>query len=194
MGPYGLTEDRDSRWFGVYKAPLTTFSIFNMPTVSPLAPFGANETPADIPGLDYPISGNLALAVANPTLAPQLGLLPAVVGRYVLDPNLRDSYTLMWNFSVERKLANNLMLQLSYVGNHALNAYETGAENMATYPNGVRPDPAIGEIDIVRDDGRRKYNALQVTMQKRLSSGLFADVYYTYSHSDYLWRRRLLQR
>jgi hypothetical protein len=169
--------------FGVYNSPITPFSMFALAIVSPLEPFAYNATAQDIPGLAYPVSGGVATAIANPTLAPQLGLLPAVVGRNILDPHLRDTYTLMWSFSIQQQLARNLVLQTSYVGNHALKAYDTESLNVINPATGQRPVPSIGEIVITQNDGRRKYEALQVSLQKRLSRGLFADTYYTYSHN-----------
>src|SRR5262249_5878538 len=112
-----------------------------------------------------------------------LGLLPSVVGRNTIDPNLRDNYTLMWNFTLQQVLAKNLVLQGSYVGNHNLKAYDTESLNVVNPATGQRPVPSIGEIVVVQDDGRRKYEALQVSLQKRLSYGIFADAYYTYSHN-----------
>jgi outer membrane receptor protein involved in Fe transport len=169
--------------FGVYKSPITPFAIFNLANVSPLEPFAFNATVQDIPGLTYPVSGGVAAAIANPSLAPQLGLLPAVEGRLIVDPHLRDTYTLMWNFSIQQALAKNFMLQTAYVGSHTLKAYDTESLNVINPATGFRPDPAIGEIVITQDDGRRIYDALQVSLQKRLSYGLFADAYYTYSHT-----------
>jgi hypothetical protein len=96
----------------------------------------------------------------------------------ILDPHLRDTYTLMWNFSIQQQLARNLVLQTSYVGNHALKAYNTESLNVINPATGQRPVPSIGEIVVTQNDGRRKYQALQVSIQKRLSRGLFADAYY----------------
>jgi hypothetical protein len=40
-----------------------------------------------------------------------------------VDPNIRSPYVETWNFGIERKLPGNNVLEINYVGNHALRAW-----------------------------------------------------------------------
>lgn len=168
---------------GVYSAPLAAIWAWSNPTVDPLEPFAFNATPQDIPGLGFPISAALNSAVKNPALAPQLGLLPSVVGRLLLDPNIRDTYSVQWNLTVQQKLARNLFMQAAYVGNHALKTPNTRSLNDINPGTGLRDDSSIGEVQILEDSGKRKYHSLQVSVSQRFERGLSFDSHYTWAHS-----------
>lgn len=169
--------------FGVYSSPLSPIFIWDTPTIDPRQPFAFNASPVDIPGLKFPISGSLRDAVLDPTRALALGLVPAVVGRRVIDPNLRDTYNLMWNATIQQQLANNWAIEIGYVGAHNLNAINTRSVNLTDPATRQRPVPSISEILIIEDSGRRKYNGLQVSLKGRQSHGLTTDIHYTYGHA-----------
>lgn len=169
--------------YGIYSSPLTPIFIWDTPTLNPLQPLAFNAAPTDIPGLSFPLSGPVAQAVANPDNAAQLGLLPSVVGRRIIDPNLRDMYSQQWDLTIQRLLSKNFVLEASYVGNLSLKAVNTRSINLIDPTLKSRPDPGIGEILIIEDSGRRKYNALQVSLRGRNIKGLTTDIYYTWGHS-----------
>jgi hypothetical protein len=163
---------------------LPAFFIWNAATIDPRLPAVATYTPADVPGLSYPLTGALAAAYANPLGAVQSGLAPAIVSRFAIDPNRKDPYTVSWNLTFERQLGANLMAQASYVGtrfNHAPNNIAMNLVNPATK---LRLDPTIGEIDFSTNGGRRWYDGLQLVVRKRLSHGLAVNGTYTFSHTD----------
>lgn len=169
--------------YGIYSSPLTPIFVWDTPTLNPQEPVAFNAAPSDIPGLSYPLSGAIAQGVANPTQAAQLGLLPAVVARRIVDPNLRDTYSQQWDLTLQRALSKNFVLETSYVGNLSLKNVNTRSVNLIDPALKHRPVRSIGEILIIEDSGRRTYEALQVALRGRNVKGLTTDVYYTWSHS-----------
>jgi hypothetical protein len=166
---------------GMYASPIIPYFIFDTATIDPRLPFAFNATPVDVPGLEFPISGPLRQAVDNPNDAVGLGLAPRVVGRRIVDPRMRDNYSMMWNLTVQQQLSNNLVLQVGYVGNHNVKAQNSRTLNLIDPALGRRPEPAIGEILYIESSGRRNYNAFQLELRGRQLKNLTSDLFYTYS-------------
>ena len=111
----------------------------------------------------------------------------------VWDPNVRPAVSNQWNLSLQHQFGNNTTLQTSYVGQkttHLMVPMPYFQEQLQ--PNGtVTPSPylagnqtlvnEIGQISGTASNGNQAYDALQVTLQKRLSNGLEGQVAYTYS-------------
>ncbi len=115
-----------------------------------------------------------------------------------IDPNERDAYVQQWNFTIQRELPGNILLDVAYVGTKGTDlsiAFDEG--NMAfNRPIAlVDPrDPTIAPIDARRPNqkfqrfvegtksvGNSNYNALQVRVERRLSRGLTFLTAYTWS-------------
>ncbi len=168
---------------GVYSAPVIPFFIFDTATIDPKLPFAYNATPLDIPGLAFPISGAVKQAVDNPNDAVGLGLAPAIVGRRIIDPAVRNNYTIMWNFTIQQQLSKNFVLQLGYVGNENVKAPNSRTLNLIDPRLGRRSDPSIGEILLIESTGRRSYNSFQASLRGRRVKGLTYDFFYTFGKS-----------
>jgi len=120
-----------------------------------------------------------------------------------LDPNLRLPYAQDWNLNVEQALGNDWLLQVGYIGTKGTKlprfieanptVYDpnlTPAENMnlmdqrRLYSGCMVQVPApctfssVGEIAGIADS---TYNALQVSLRKRFSHGLYMMASYTFS-------------
>ena len=111
----------------------------------------------------------------------------------IWDPNIRPAVSNQWNFSIQQQFDSATTLQIGYVGQkntHLIVAqpYKQGV----LLPNGkVQPSAylsgnpyvynSIGQISGTETNGNQSYNALQVTLARRLSQGLQANVAYTYS-------------
>lgn len=169
---------------GIYNSPLAPWGLWNMATIDPALPFGSTYTRTDIPDLAYPISGRLRLAVEAPELAARLGLLPPTVSRRTVDTNLRDTYNILANLTIEQRLSANWKLQTNFVTSNTRKSYMTRTLN---FPDpslgGSRPVPSIGDINVTENAGRRDYNALQVSVLGRSWRGLTTDVHYTWGHT-----------
>lgn len=108
--------------------------------------------------------------------------------RYIPADN-RTGYVQSWHFSVQRELANNLLLDVAYVGNHDVGLTILADANQAS-PNVLgrnlsinarRPIPNFTTIEEAYDGGFGSYNALQVKLEKRYSSGLYFLNSFTWS-------------
>jgi len=111
----------------------------------------------------------------------------------VWDPNIRPAVSNQWNLTLQEQITPTATLSASYVGERAthlmvpmpyfqkvLNA--NGTVSPTQYLAG---SPAlladIGQISGTSTLGNQDYDALQVVMTKRLSSGLQYSLAYTYS-------------
>jgi hypothetical protein len=123
-----------------------------------------------------------------------------------LDPNYDIPYAESWSLSVQRQLTSNLGLSVAYVGSTGVHrdmdaninqplptmGYDFDPRIACTAttpypcttrisPDSVRPYLGWSAINNVIPVGNSNYNALQITLQKRLSRGLSFGVDYTWS-------------
>jgi hypothetical protein len=110
-----------------------------------------------------------------------------------IDPNLKAPYIVSWNIGVQHAFANNLSLELSYVGNQGKRLNLFRDINQINPATGVRPyanvNDAAGDpmsylkyINQASNGAYSNYNSLQATLTKRLSHGLDFLAGYTYGH------------
>jgi outer membrane receptor protein involved in Fe transport len=128
---------------------------------------------------------------------------------YDVQQNFKQDEAYSWNINVQRSLMRDMSLQIAYVGNmgfHLFHDYQlnqcyppetgleagTGSTPFTNYPAclpfpGVIPSgPAAGSLVLsgvhARDsDGKSRYNALEMELQKRTSFGLTLQASYTWS-------------
>jgi hypothetical protein len=105
----------------------------------------------------------------------------------VVDPNLKVPYLVNWNFGIQHQLANNLSLEVGYVGNHGdrLTGF-VDLNQINPAGNGDRPYaakfPYLNFINQTTNDAHSNYHSLQTTLTKRLSRGLSFTGGYTFGH------------
>jgi hypothetical protein len=99
-----------------------------------------------------------------------------------------------WNAGIEHQFGSNWGAKVGYVGTHASqmpyregpNAFQTvcpGCFSPYIYsPNFVAPDPRFGGVTQYLFGANSTYNALQASLQKRVSHGLTMNLNYTWSH------------
>jgi hypothetical protein len=124
------------------------------------------------------------------------------------DPNQRTSYVEQVSFGPELQLAQNLSLDLSYVGNFArkMNRLRDGNQGIFTgnfdgsgnaidiYPFAnlnTSNSSQTGNhsfLELATNDGNSNYNALLVSLRRRFAQGVSYGVSYTWSHNiaDYV--------
>jgi hypothetical protein len=87
---------------------------------------------------------------------------------------------------IQHAFANNLSLEVGYVGNRGERLLLFRDINQVDIATGVRPYavpfPYLHFINQVSNGSYFKYNSLQVTLTKRLSRGLSFLAGYTYGH------------
>ena len=105
-----------------------------------------------------------------------------------IDPNLKNPYVANWNVNIQHQLANNLSLEVGYVGNVGKRLLLFNDINQCAPSTGacVRPYsaafPYLQYINYINNGDYSNYNGLQVTLTKRLSHGVSFLAGYTYSH------------
>jgi hypothetical protein len=144
--------------------------------------------------LDQGFSGFGANGACTPALA--LASSPACFAGatiFTWDPNNRPAVSNQWNFSIQQQFGNNTTVQLAYVGQNndhlmvPINASQSYlASNGIVYPSpylaGNPTLAADGPTDKLTDtNGIQNYNALQVSLARRLSGGLEFQANYTWS-------------
>ena len=124
-------------------------------------------------------------------LAQAAGVAPASVDR-----GFDNAYVQSWNLNIQRELRNDVVAVAGYFGSKGSKLILR--RNINQPISGVRPYPFIsesssilpgtplGNIAQVESTGNSMYNALWVSVSKRLAHGLQINGYYTWSKSlDY---------
>ena len=156
--------------------PFFTISQLNTPT--PFNPF-------------WSLSGNGLIAPINVPYTPGGTLAPPPgFGVFFVAGNFKQDQAQVWNFSLQRQLPGNLMVSSRLCGyNHGLHLYrDLQLDQALPGPGPVGPRlpyysiaPNIPTIDQRNGDGTSHYNSLQLSAQKRFSSGLSFLAAYTWS-------------
>ena len=109
------------------------------------------------------------------------------VSQWMVDPNFRSPYMDQWNVGIQRELPGNAVLDANYVGSVGRHLDWGPIENLPTPGAGTiqdrRPYPYMLQQWFDQSVGDSRYNALQVTVNKRTSHGVTYLVAYTLSKS-----------
>lgn len=114
--------------------------------------------------------------------------VPANTGNLFWNPaNFIRGYIQSYNFTVEREFKGGLLAQVGYVGSHGVHLFTNeninygqvggGAASQLLYPYGITAS-STENLPVLSD----KYNSLQATLRKALSSGLTFGSAFTYQH------------
>lgn len=97
--------------------------------------------------------------------------------------------SLQWNLAAQRELGPNMSAELAYVASHGSDLYypvdinQVPAAKLGPNDNpSGRPYPTWTGISGSFDNGISNYHSLQVSLSKRLTSGLSFNVNHTWSH------------
>jgi hypothetical protein len=100
---------------------------------------------------------------------------------------LRMGYDQHWNFGVQHELFSGTVIEVDYVANKGSFLNGTNAANNPPAGSGAiqsrRPYPRFGTINYFSQDVSTSYHSLQAKLEKRLSSGLWYLVSYSFSKS-----------
>ncbi len=112
---------------------------------------------------------------------------------FTWDPNVRPAVSNQWNISIQHQFGNSTTLQVAYVGqnNDHLMVPINASQGFLASNGTVYPSPYLaGNPTLLAENptdkltatnGIQNYNALQVSLQKRLSNGLEFQTNYTWS-------------
>lgn len=111
----------------------------------------------------------------------------------IQDPVFKVPVAWNWNTTVARQLPWNTAIEIGYVGRRGIhnqrkrniNQLQTGTTyaNPGVNVNALRPYLGMGIIGISENSGLSMYHGLQVSVERRFSSGLAFGVAYTYSRA-----------
>jgi hypothetical protein len=109
------------------------------------------------------------------------------------DPILKHPMAWVGNVTLQRQLPASLSLEVSYVGRRGYNSQRkrninqlqpgTVQANPGINPNALRPFRGLGIIGLAENSGRTRYDALQVSANRRMLRGLQFGVGYTLSRN-----------
>jgi hypothetical protein len=109
----------------------------------------------------------------------------------IQDPVFKIPTAWNWNTTVQRELAGHTTLEVGYVGRRGIHNQRkrninqllpgTVQANPGVNVNFLRPYRGLGILGLAENSGRSQYNGLQISAQRRFSTGLQFDVAYTYS-------------
>ncbi len=113
---------------------------------------------------------------------------PNILTRTVVAEDFRAPSTDQISFEVQRELTSDLVLKVGYINTRGRGLFQTVDGNPRTACAGgtsaspcPRVDPTRGVIRLRGNLASSDYNALQVSLDKRLSRGFSAGFNYTYS-------------
>ncbi len=123
------------------------------------------------------------------TFSPVLVVTPGapipLQDQHIINRNNKTSSTQQWNFHVQRRLTEDLILEAGYVGNKGTHLTMFINENTALPgpgdPGPRRPWPVEGATSEMDNVATSSYNGLQVKLEKRFSQGLTFRVNYSFS-------------
>jgi hypothetical protein len=139
---------------------LWDFGVLNYPFATSLSVFNLPFQVTDLPIRDQPTQTRL------------------------LDPALESPYTHRFNATIERQLGAHFSVSAGYVGARADNLfrfYEPNAQ--AEVPQDRRPDPRFARARLLTNASTSQYDALQVTVRRRMHRGIDVTATYTYGQS-----------
>ena len=112
---------------------------------------------------------------------------PGLFGR---DANIKTPYTESFNLTMQHSFATNFAATLAYVGNvgRHLTTIINSDPSLAIFPSGTNtttaePFPQFSSSNLLTYIASSSYNALQASVEKRMSHGLYFLSTYTWSHA-----------
>jgi hypothetical protein len=130
-------------------------------------------TPAQFPGLSWPVSPYVAQAALSAQAVQPRGLQ-----RRRLDPRVTQ-----YGLQIQTALPDRFILDTGYIGNWGDYQFYRTYHNNFIYGTTTRPDPNFGQVDCKEAEGTTNFNGWQTSVQRQFRNGLSAQFNYLYSHS-----------
>jgi carboxypeptidase family protein/TonB-dependent receptor-like protein len=140
---------------------------FSDPAESAVPRFSLNSD--DFPDLSFPL-----VAFLDP--ANQL-FSPKAIARDRKDLSYHN-----WDFVVEQELPGDMVIHAGYVGRVGRHLFTRSTINLIDPATGERPLAGFGAFGLKSNDGNNSFNALQLSLDRRFSSGLLIQANYMWSH------------
>jgi outer membrane receptor protein involved in Fe transport len=185
-GGYGITFFPGNATSGSFmkNAPYS-FNFSCGDTAAPVnQPVGCTSPLAGTNGAWY-LDGGLPVPTTDLTLATDPSTYASQGAFNVTDFNFKNSYLHQFSLNVEKDFNGNVVT-VAYVGNRGERLVLNGVNvNQQPYAGAAYPYPNLPGVTLNerRSILNSNYNALQLSLQRRLKSGLGANVNYTWSHN-----------
>ncbi len=182
-GGYGLTFFPGNSTSGAFmkNAPFTfSFGCGTAASTTSGSCPAAYVNPAD--GQGYLLSTGLPVPSTNLALATN----PANYAGTTIqatEPNYKNSFLQQFSLNVEKDFHGNVAT-IAYVGNHGSRLVANGPNiNQRPYAGAPFPIPSLPNVTIAqrRSDLLSSYSAFQASLERRLRSGIAANVNYTFA-------------
>jgi hypothetical protein len=175
--------------YGVYYVPISAQQNFSSTppgyaisysqvVANPSSPVPFMELDTGAPAYTVPTAANRTPAISN---GQSISYFP---------PNAPQAYMQEWQVGIQKQLGTSWVTEISYVGSkgtHLLYPRDSNQVPQADFKPGAlqsyRPFPQYQTITTYFDDAISDYNALQLSVNRRFSSGLTVLANYTYSKS-----------
>ena len=109
------------------------------------------------------------------------------ITHYLQDVDLRTPYIQQFSFGLQREFGQNIVVDLSYLGNKASKQNIRRQVNQPTpgpgsrsVVNARRPFPEIGNLRRIETSGNMNYHSGSIRVEKRFSDGLTFNTSYTW--------------
>jgi len=107
--------------------------------------------------------------------------------QHTVSRDVKTPYMQNWNFGIERQLAQDVVVELNYLGSKGTHLGSFLSTNDPTPgpgdPNLRRPFPVAGSISELKHIATSRYEGLTAKVEKRFSKGFSLLGSYAYSHS-----------
>lgn len=150
---------------------------------------GITLTPTGAGGNLIPIFPNAFASFSSlPTAS-----IPALNITY-FDPHFEAARTLQWTGGIEHEVAPGMTISVDAIFSNTVHgdkmrninlfpSTSTDASGRPLYNNKVRPDMEFNQIRVIESSARATYNALVVSVQKRMNKWYQFQASYTFSHT-----------
>ena len=122
---------------------------------------------------------------------------PLTISGVSFDKQNPMSLVQQWNIGIQRRLPLSLILDINYVGNHALHlpyvipvnivplaqSDAVTLTNTTTATQNAKPFPTLGSFSVTDNVGSSNYNGLQMTVRRQFTTKLAVLSSYTFSKS-----------
>jgi TonB dependent receptor len=138
-------------------------------------PFRANVSRQDAQRL------GLRFPVYNEEVLRLIGTGLAAPSYQFMDPNVRSPYSMNFSLTIERALTGSLALETAFVGTRGVKLIGVRAYNQPDRVTGLRPNPSLATDNYYDNSDSSHYYGWQTSLRKRYSSGLLANIHYTWA-------------
>jgi hypothetical protein len=148
---------------------------------------------ATFPTASITLPGEAAAAAGTPNAFVNLAnpsIDPSTFARTVVSDDFHSPLYDSFSFEVQRELSRDTVLRVGYVGSKGTGLFETIDGNprrlnavgcVASSTDSCRVNPSLATIRLRANAASSTYHSMQVSMEKRLSSGFSAGIHYTWS-------------